>query len=47
MLFRSGKIEEARDKLEALLAVHPLHRDKAEDDPRFEPIADLFLEDDE
>jgi tetratricopeptide (TPR) repeat protein len=46
-LCASGKIEEARDKLEALLAVQPLHRDKAEDDPRFAPIADLFLEDDE
>lgn len=46
-LCASGKIEEARETLEALLAVHPLHRDKAEDDPRFEPVADLFLEDDE
>ena len=46
-LCASGKIEEARETLEALLAVHPLHRDKAEDDPRFKPVADLFLEDDE
>jgi predicted Zn-dependent protease len=46
-LCASGKIEEARETLEALLAVHPLHRDKAEDDPRFEPVADIFLEDDE
>jgi len=42
-----GKIEEAREKLEALLAVHPLNRDKAKNDHRFEPVADIFLEDDE
>jgi Flp pilus assembly protein TadD len=43
----SGKVEEARETLEAFLAVHPLHRARAEDDARFEAIADLFLEDDE
>lgn len=43
----SGKIEEARETLEAFLAVHPLHRAKAEDDARFEAIADLFLDNDE
>ncbi len=42
----SGKIEEARETLEAFLAVHPLHRAQAEDDARFEAIADLFLDND-
>jgi thioredoxin-like negative regulator of GroEL len=43
----SGKVDEARERLEALFAVHPLHRDKAEDDARFEAIADMFFENEE
>lgn len=46
-LCEAGRIGEARRALSDLIRRHPAIRDQALDDERFEPLADMLIEDEE